>query len=176
MPRSREDPYESEAAHSCWDHCYSNSRKRWDHKARAVRGCTRDDLGPVEWDVDVTLLRRFQGRDPDPELDAATWKLHPGMQNSLDQPWWRTPGEEPSEGCPAGWARCAFAESIVPYIRNRTEHGGRVENMRLSECEDRLVKDAALYYEDCEERLSGYRQRLIAQRMEADRKNGGRNA
>lgn len=119
--------------------------------------------------MDVELLRTHQGGVGGPHLDRDRWRLPDGALNSLGQPWWRTPGEEPSEGCPAGWVRCEFAESVMPYLRTRTEHGGRVPNMRLDDCEDRLVKDAVLYFEECEERRIGWMHRLALRKMQAER-------
>lgn len=162
---SRENPYESIEPFPCWDTCYSQRGHRWKVGERQVRGCTRVDLPDVKWEVDAARLRVHMGRQADPDLDPAPWGLRDGSRNSLDQPWWRTPGEEPSEGCPGGWIRSEIVESLMPYIRRRTEQGGRVQNMRLDQCDDRLVMDAVLYFEQCEERRIGYQQSLISQKM-----------
>lgn len=134
---------------------------------RRARGCTRIDLPAVQWDVDVTRFRVHQGRNADPDLDPSVWKIRRETPNALHQPWWRTPGEDPEGGCPGGWIRCGFIESLTPYLRKRTEGGGRVQNMRTDRCDDRLVLDAVLYFEDCQESRVGYGEQLRAKNMEA---------
>lgn len=65
---------------------------------------------------------------------------------------WRHPAEDiEGEGCPGGWYRTAFIESLRPYMRRRDEKGGRVSNRLLDMCDDRFVAaciNAIEAYED----------------------------
>lgn len=50
------------------------------------------------------------------------------------------------EGCPGGWYRCGFVRSLHGYRRKGAET--RIENIRLTRCQDRLVLEAIAYLED----------------------------
>lgn len=53
---------------------------------------------------------------------------------------WRKPPEDiEREGCPGGWYRSTFIDSLRPYMRRPDNKGGRVPNRLLDLCEDRFV-------------------------------------
>ena len=47
---------------------------------------------------------------------------------------------------PAG--RLIFAQSLVPYLRRRTDDGARVQNFRLDAPDCRITRAAVLEYEE----------------------------
>jgi hypothetical protein len=52
-----------------------------------------------------------------------------------------------NEGCPAGWVRSPFVQSVQRYTRAPTENGGRVSNPLFDRCDDDLVIEAVLELE-----------------------------
>lgn len=84
----------------------------------------------------------YMGRRPVPGLvQIGDRKINPKM-----------PLEDPADGCPGSWVRCRFALSLVPYLRRRTENGGRVANPFLDATDDEFIWQLALYAEDESER------------------------
>ena len=79
------------------------------------------------------------------------------------------PPEDPAEGCPGGWRASIFNMSIDPYIRLRTDTGGRVPNRRLDECDDPLVWEWINYYERQQERCIAHTMKLHFDRLERER-------
>lgn len=61
--------------------------------------------------------------------------------------------------------RSPFVLSLLPYLRFRTETGGRVTNRLLDECDDPLVHQCVQLYEREHERCIAHRQMLEAQRL-----------
>lgn len=125
-----------------------------DDRARAARGCTRLDLPPVTWGVDERLVRlvgAYTGRQElccDAERDGTSQqRQHP-------------PGEDPAEGCPAGWRWNAFTIAFDPYIRMRTTTGGRVSNPLLDRCDDPLIHALVVQYERDHERCIAHRHKI----------------
>jgi hypothetical protein len=53
------------------------------------------------------------------------------------------PPENFAEGCPGGWYRSPFLQSLRKYMR----HDGR-NNPLLDSCEDELVQEAIVYFEE----------------------------
>jgi len=127
---------------------------------RASRGCTRVDLPPVAWDVDVTRLGHYLGRAGDASL---------GSEAKHDEP-----GEDPEEGCPGGWRFAQFGYLVSRYGRRRTEHGDRVRNPNFDAIalENPVLADAVLLFEHEEERCLAYCARKAAEKraFEARRK------
>lgn len=80
------------------------------------------------------------------------------------------PVEGPQDGCPAGWARSPFVNSVARYARRRTEGGGRVPNPFFDRAPWQ-VQEAVLYYEDEQERWHEYKARVDADRW-AKKKKG----
>lgn len=99
---------------------------------RALRGCTRSDLPPVEWDVDV---------------EEIGWHFGARRNAKHDHP-----PEPPEEGCPAGYQFAPMVSGLKRYYRQRTEHGNRVSNPFFDHCTDWLIQAAVLYLEEEEER------------------------
>lgn len=97
-----------------------------------MRGCTRVDLPPVEWDIDV---------------EEISW--HFGRHRTADN---LTPPEPIEDGCPAGYQHAPMLGSLQRYYRQRTEGGHRVSNPFFDRCEDWLIQSAILYLELEEER------------------------
>lgn len=122
---------------------------------RSKLGCTRHDLEPVEWDVDIAqVCSSYHGRHPGDVQPQEPWKSFPFP---ADQP-----RENPADGCPGGWYRSPFALSLIRYLRHRDEHGGRVSNHLLDRCDDPLIHDAVLYYEREHDRVFSLQAELIA--------------
>lgn len=69
----------------------------------------------------------------------------------------RLPTEDPDEGCPGGWYRSRFVDSVLPFLRRRDGNGGRVQNLRLDRTDDDLVIDLVAYLEAEQERWEAYR-------------------
>ncbi|MEM6988920.1 MAG: hypothetical protein AAF721_00440 [Myxococcota bacterium] len=65
---------------------------------------------------------------------------------------WRYPPEDPDEGCPGAWRRNRFVGSMLPFLRRRDDHGGRVSNPFHDRCDDELVLALVNFYEDEHER------------------------
>lgn len=55
-----------------------------------------------------------------------------------------------NNGCPGGWYRTPFIDSILRYRREPLEGGARVENLLLSRCDDELVLEAVRLLESFE--------------------------
>lgn len=70
-------------------------------------------------------------------------------------PSWRRPAEDMGEGCPGSWYRSAFVDFVLQYRRRPTEGGGRVENTRLTRCDDRLVHEWIALLESYEDAAHG---------------------
>lgn len=78
-----------------------------------------------------------------------------------------SPFEPPENGCPGAWYRSPFIDSVWPYMRRRTEAGGRVSNPRFDSA-DWLVQAAVLLQEVEEERAIGYVRDIAMQRAKPD--------
>jgi hypothetical protein len=102
---------------------------------RQLRGCTRTDLDPVEWDVDPERIQFHLGRSGD------------------------DPFEPIEDGCPGGYARAPLLVSLMRYYRAPTRDGGRVANPHLDRCDDALILDAVVYLELEEQRCENERVR-----------------
>lgn len=157
---------------------------------RRGRGCTRVGLPVVTWDVDARELYQrptinhsdgdgthwrgtgiYLGRQPDRRLDG-TREL--GAIPVL----WDEPIEPAEDGCPAGWARSPYVDSVTRYLRRRTKDGGRVANPFFDRAPWQ-VQEAAMHLEDEQERWHIYRAEVDADRWEREReararKNGAR--
>ena len=101
---------------------------------------------------EVRNANPYMGRHPDRSLHG---KLELGREVN-----WERPLEASCDGCPGSWYRTPFVDDIAPYLRRRSEGGARVPNPRFDQA-DWLVQDAAMYYEEEEERLIAYRDKLI---------------
>lgn len=101
---------------------------------------------------EVKNANPYMGRHPDRSL-AKTYEL--GREVN-----WERPLEASCDGCPGAWYRTPFVDDLAPYLRRRSEGGARVPNPRFDGA-DWLVQDAVMCYEDEEERLIAYRDKLI---------------
>lgn len=129
-------------------------RGEFHDQKRSLLGCTRIDLPPVEWHVDVSRIHSggHMGRAP----------AHPSMQPSGVKRWNpKQPTEDPTDGCPAGWYRSIFIGSIYPYLRRRDDHGNRVANLLLDRCDDDLILQLIAYAEEEQERWENYRAETV---------------
>ena len=117
----------------------------------------------VSWDIDDRELRRkptvnpvgasiYQGRAPARE---------PGYP-SEDKPC-----EARGDGCPGGWYRTPFVDSVIPYLRRRIDGGGRVSSPAFERA-DHLVQAAAFHVEHEEERWHGEIAALLAERADKE--------
>lgn len=57
------------------------------------------------------------------------------------------PFEDPHEGCPGAWYRSRFVASVRPFLRTRTDDGGRVANPLLDRCDDEFLIQCVLLLE-----------------------------
>lgn len=150
-----------ERAFDCLRDCVRNGNIK--DGERAARGCTHPLWDPVEWDVAPEKLTFYMGA---PErFDDRGKSPPPGMNGVPD--WWLHPPEPLEDGCPAGWGMSPFAQSIYQYVRRRTKEGGRVSNPRFDALTDRVAQDAVLLYEDEQERVLGYQEKLSYERLKA---------
>ena len=156
-----------ERGFDCYRDCVRDGD--FDDGERASRGCTHPGLPPVPWDVVPDRLVYYLGR----EASLADSGKDPPPNMGSD--WWMRPPEPKEDGCPAGWILSPFAMSAMRYVRRRTEHGGRVDNPRFTATTDRVAHEAALYYEEQQERLVNHRNHLIAEKMKRDN-DGSRTA
>lgn len=56
---------------------------------------------------------------------------------------WAAPSEPACDGCPGGWYRSRFVESLLRYRRRSADGGARVANLMLERCDDDLIIEAA---------------------------------
>lgn len=91
---------------------------------------------------------------------------------------WEEPIEPAEDGCPAGWARSPYVDSVHRYVRRRTKGGGRVSNPFFDRASWQ-AQEAAMVLEDEQERWHNYRAEVDADRWRQEqearaRKNGAR--
>lgn len=168
VPKGSVDPYTMYRGFDCYRDCVRGGD--FVDGERSRRGCTHHQLPPVKWDHPDVLaeeLTFYLGRPA-----AFEKRGTPPPKGMRNQDWWLEPPEDIDDGCPAGWMICPFAQSVQPYIRRRTEGGGRVPNPRFDELTDRLAQDAALYFEEQEERLVAYRNKLINEKWNREHGSG----
>lgn len=153
-------PLESLEPYNCWNCCANPKTGWWRANERASRACSRVDLPEVLWDVIPSRLTAFyMGRHGSPSLVG-----EPGINN------WQHPPEVVSEGCPGGWYQGnPFVDTVLKYVRRRIEGGGRVPNHRRDACTDRIILEAAEYFENEQERCIDHRNDLIRKKMEKER-------
>ena len=171
--------------------CARDCEGKRGHARRRGRGCTRVDLPIIGWEMTARELYQlptinhgdgdgvhwrghgtYFGRFPDRKLEGAR-----ELGIRVD---WEEPIEPAEDGCPAGWARSPFVNSVWRYVRRRTKDGNRVANPFF----DRATwqaQEAAMYLEEEQERWNDYRQRVDQDRWErkraaeeAKRKHGAR--
>jgi len=130
----------------------------FDDGERASRGCTHPGLPEVPWDILPERLVYWMGRPA-----ALSERKNPPPPGMLSD-WWEHPPEPLADGCPAGWIISPFAESVLSYVRRRTDGGGRVDNPKFSALADRVAQEAVAYYESQQERLIAHRNKLISER------------
>lgn len=73
----------------------------------------------------------------------------------------KRPTEDPAEGCPGGWPRSTFVESVYPYLRRRTSTGNRVQNLMLDRSDDDLLVELVQYAEQQQEHWENYRAEIV---------------
>lgn len=66
------------------------------------------------------------------------------------------PTEDAREGCPGSWVRSRFVASVIPYLRRRTDGGGRVPNLLLDRCDDDLLVQLVNYTEHEQDAYEAY--------------------
>lgn len=128
-------------------------RGQWSDERRAPLGCRRLDLPPPGGVIDPKSIHRggWMGRAAISSSDLpAGIKVNP-----------KRPTEDAADGCPASWYRSRFVASMLPYLRRRDEHGGRVANLLLERLDDDVVVLAVQYAEDEQERYEGWRAEVI---------------
>ena len=141
----------------------------WRDDVRASRACGLPGVHPVaprptdEGLYQLQIGTAYMGRHRDRSLEG---KFHFGHRII-----WERPYEDPEDGCPGAWYRTRWVDSVFPYLRRRTDGGGRVPNPRLDRCEDWLIESAVMYVEDEEERAVAYVDRVRQERLAARQKS-----
>lgn len=103
--------------------CFAGFAELDDVDRQAMYGCPVVGRGVAENPIEVHMGA------PDPECRDAK------------------PFEDPEDGCPGAWYRCAWVGSVMAYARPIDKNGAFGSNPRLDREDDRLVLDAVLYYE-----------------------------
>ena len=83
------------------------------------------------------------------------------------------PIEPAADGCPGGWYRTPYVNSLARYVRRRTENGGRVPNPFFDRA-DWQTQEAALLYEEEQERWHSYRAKTDRARWAAEQPRGAK--
>jgi hypothetical protein len=131
------------------------SDDEWSDERRASYGCTRIDLPIVPSKLQPKLIHfggemgRAPARMADKPVGVRQWNP-------------KRPTEDPADGCPGGWYRSRFVDSVWPYLRRRDENGNRVANPLLDRCDDDLIIALVLYAEHEDERWWAHRSRVEA--------------
>lgn len=101
----------------------------------------------MPWDVDIKTFAKapYTGREQ-----------QPGPRSP------RYPTEDPEGGCPAGWRRSAYVQSVAPYFRMRAAGGVRVSNPLLDRCDDPAILAAVLMFEQQQERCIAHTEEVEA--------------
>lgn len=79
---------------------------------------------------------------------------------------WQRPIEDAVDGCPGGWYRTSYANSVARYTRRRDSNGGRVANPFFDRAPWQ-VQAAVMYLEGEQERWNSYRDEVNAARWKA---------
>jgi hypothetical protein len=78
------------------------------------------------------------------------------------------PIEPAADGCPGGWYRTPYVDSLAKYVRHRTDTGGRVHNPFFARA-DWQIQEAVMFFEHEQERWEAYRREVDRQRWIAQR-------
>lgn len=109
--------------------CRRQGTGRLDLAAQASRHCTLPGFDRGAW-TGERLVRLYLGAPARYDLE--------GKRSD-----WPRPAENiEREGCPGAWYRTRFLSSLLTYYRRRDEHGGRIANPALDDCDDPLVHEA----------------------------------
>jgi hypothetical protein len=73
-----------------------------------------------------------------------------------------------ADGCPGGWYRTPFVESVLRYARRPAGDGGRVPNRLLDLCDDELVIEAVERLEAHEDQWRNARENAQIERHNAE--------
>lgn len=96
------------------------------------------------------------------------WDREPSGDSDGDHDW-HEPLEHPEvDGCPGGWYRTAFVESVLRYRHRPGREGERVSNRLLDLCDDELVIEAVDTLESYEDQWSSEHERRQVARMRAN--------
>lgn len=113
----------------CANLCRVQGSARLDADEQASRHCTLPGVSRARWNG-TRFLRVHMGAPRRYDLE--------GKRDD-----WSNPVEDiKREGCPGSWYRTPFVASLLTYYRRRDQHGGRVSNPALDDCEDPLVHEA----------------------------------
>lgn len=85
----------------CVERCAPDGN--WSRHERSLLNCSREDLPEVPWEAPAGADWPWMGL---PEMPHA----YEGGGTFL------RPSEPSEHGCPGGWIRCPFAESLVSYL------------------------------------------------------------
>jgi hypothetical protein len=109
--------------------CRVQGSARLDDDERAALHCTLPGFSRARWGG-TRFLRVHMGAPRRYDLE--------GKRDD-----WARPVEDiKREGCPAGWIHSRFVASLLTFYRRRDQHGGRVANPALDDCDDPLVHEA----------------------------------
>lgn len=114
-----------------------------------------------------------------PGYDRRQWAPHRLVQIHMGAPpnyagsdtdtHWDKPLEPiERDGCPAGWYKGPFVESVLRYARRACGEGGRVPSRALDLCDDDLVIEAVERLEAHEDQWRSARTEAQIAKMRAD--------
>jgi hypothetical protein len=172
-PRIADSRIDTREPYSCTRDC-KTKQGDWDRARRAARGCTRPDLPRVEWSITARELYTI------PTINPICTDVHMGRApiDAVEVPGNNSathPAEPASDGCPGGWYRTAYVGSVIPYLRRRTDGGGRVSNPVFDRA-NHLIQAAALEVEREQERWHGRIAELSSERARAQAEKRKREA
>lgn len=72
------------------------------------------------------------------------------------------PFESNVDGCPGGWYRTPFFDSVARYIRPEGGPGQYSPNLMLERCDDDLIIEAVHYFEACRQRWHTWSNKVVS--------------
>lgn len=111
----------------CYGHCDACYRGDADYEQQRQYRCTFPLFREGDWYGVDTAPHDYMGLPPEHAANGDVEEF---------------PQEPMADGCPGGWYRCEFVQSLHQYFRN-----GTLDNPLLARCDDTLVLEAVAYYE-----------------------------
>ena len=122
-----------EEVFNCQALCRRTGGSELDDGAREGLNCTLPGFDPKLWKGGSDLFQIHMGL-------PTRWD-----RSGIDKDFMAPSEDIQGEGCPGGWYRCLFVQSLHKFRRKGSET--RTENLLLSRCQDRLVLESIDYLE-----------------------------